>query len=138
MRPIAYQAAAGMPGAVGEYYPEPTAQNLGELVAYDVATHGLGQTLRTVSIDRGRRKLMANLSPLFGLGESFEPITGGEVLAGIVGIGVRGVAGYFAGKAMAPRAESETKYAVGGVFAAIFLGAAGLGIEAGIALANRK
>jgi hypothetical protein len=62
------------------------------------------------------------------------------VAAGVVvtGLAVRGVAGYFVGKALAPSEEDEAVYAWSGVGASILLGTLGLGIEAAIALNARK
>lgn len=58
------------------------------------------------------------------------------VALAMVGVGllVRGVAGYYAGKAMTPRGGDEKTYAWGGVAASVLLGALGLGIEGAVAL----
>lgn len=64
---------------------------------------------------------------------------GVALVAGVVAFGllVRGAAGYFAGKAMAPDKTRESKYAWGGVFASVLFGTLGLGVEGAIALSNK-
>ena len=55
----------------------------------------------------------------------------------IIGLGVRGAAGYLVGRELAPSADRETKYAWWGVAASIFLGTLGLGVQAVVAHRNR-
>ena len=57
----------------------------------------------------------------------------GLIAAGLI---VRGVAGYFVGKAVAPRGK-EQKYALWGVAASLFLSTVGLGIESVVAMKNQ-
>ena len=56
----------------------------------------------------------------------------------LLGIAVRAGAGYFVGKAVAPSRDSEGKYAAWGIVAGVFGGTIGLGIEAAIALNNKR
>lgn len=102
--------------------------------------------LRTVAsfspLAAGIERIATRRRSMQGLGQPVETgtnaaISGAALLAVVaVGLTVRGVAGYFAGKAMAPRGR-ESKYAWGGVVASILGGSLGLGIEGGIALSNR-
>lgn len=59
------------------------------------------------------------------------------VAAMLLGVVVRGAAGYFVGKAVAPSEQAEGKYAWWGVPTAILFGTLGMGVEAGIALSKR-
>lgn len=63
--------------------------------------------------------------------------TAALVTALLFGAFVRGTAGYLVGKAVAPDENRETKYALWGIPAAIFLGTLGLGIEGAVALSKR-
>jgi len=82
------------------------------------------------------------LSGVRGLGSNGSgPVEGLGFLAVVLiatGIAARGVAGYFAGKAMAPSQQKETVYAWTGVGAAIVFGALGLGVQGIVALQSRK
>lgn len=104
---------------------------------------------------------VANLSPLLrdvqnyrrstkGLGQDpsvpSAPVSNGgmpspspaTLMVGVLtGAVVRGVAGYWVGKAVAPSAQSERKYALWGIPVGIFFGTLGLGIEAAIALSKK-
>lgn len=126
----------------GEYFSEPLGQTMMPS-AYGVPAF---QRPRSTMLRK-----VTSVSPLLsGLGAvadaSAAPATGGEpgaekaleiVLAVVVvGLIVRGVAGYYVGKAMAPRGR-ESKYAWGGAAASVLLGTLGLGVEAGVALSNK-
>jgi len=128
---ITHQPAAGF----GEYFTEPLGQTMIGIPAYQRP----GSMLRKA----------AAISPLLGsIGQITEAATeavkepevkaGFAIVAGlaVLGLLVRGTAGYYAGKAMAPRGR-EIKYAWGGVAASVLLGSLGLGIEGAIALKNR-
>lgn len=130
----------------GEYFSEPMS--------------GIGQTMmpRLPAYQKpgGWFAKAAAVSPLMGaLGQAADAAaekvsadqTGNQkaamtatVALALVGVGlvVRGAAGYFAGKAMAPSKADEDKYAWGGVAASVLLGALGLGVEGAIALRARK
>jgi formiminotetrahydrofolate cyclodeaminase len=56
----------------------------------------------------------------------------------LIGMGVRFGAGWLVGKALAPSAADENKYAWGGGLASAFFGAVGLGVEALVAANARK
>lgn len=143
--PVTLHHAPSAPAGVGEYFSEPLT--------------GLGQPM--IPAFQQPRKVSwmskaASFSPLMGaLGEAADAAAdkvtaeqGGDqkaamtatvALAAIgVGLALRGVAGYFAGKAMAPSASDENKYAWGGVAASMLFGALGLGVEGAIALRARK
>jgi hypothetical protein len=122
---------------VGEYFSEPLGQSIAEFAAFQRPR----STLRKVT----------SMSPLLsGIGAvadaSAGQATGGEggaektleimLAVVVVGLVVRGVAGYYVGKAMAPRGR-ESKYAWGGAAASVLLGTLGLGVEAGVALSNK-
>lgn len=66
-----------------------------------------------------------------------QPSTGVLVAGFMLGVAVRGVAGYYVGKALAPSQQAESKYAWWGVPTAIVFGTLGLGVEAAIALRGR-
>jgi len=126
---------------IGEYFSE--------------SVSGLGQTMMPAygipAYQRPRSTFskVTAMSPLLsGIGQVTEAVTEAAkepsvkmslaIVAGVVAVGllVRGVSGYYVGKAIAPRGR-ESKYAWGGVAASILLGTLGLGIEAGIALSNK-
>lgn len=140
--------------------PPPPMQGMGEYFTEPLA--GLGQsTLELPAYQMPRQRLSwwskaARVSPLMGaLGEAADAaaeqvsaqqqgnqkaaLTAGAALA-LVGVGllIRGAAGYYAGKAMAPSRADADKYAWGGVAASVLLGSLGLGIEGVIALRARK
>lgn len=101
--------------------------------------------VRTAQRLRAHREAKAH-GALRGLGD--DAVTTGTALAPAAAAGVlvavvmfdmvlSGVAGYFVGKAVAPSASSENKYAWWGVAAGLLGGPVGLGIEAVVAL-NHK
>lgn len=138
-----YQAA-GRPG-IGEYL---TATGNGGMGATAIER---AHAMPMMRIDRPRGgffRTAANVSPAIGaLGQAAEAVDEGRngnagaaaaiVAVAVMGLAIRGVAGYFVGKAVAPSEDKETAYAWGGVLASVFLGTIGLGIEAGVALSQR-
>lgn len=60
------------------------------------------------------------------------------VAAVVLGIAIRGVAGYYVGRAVAPSADKEKKYAMWGIPNAIVFGTLGLGVQAAIGFNNRR
>lgn len=84
--------------------------------------------------------------PVAGYGQTEEvvqpvsnggPSTGLLVAGFMVGVAIRGIAGYYVGKAMAPNQQAESKYAWWGVPAAVVFGTLGLAVEAGFAMRGR-
>jgi hypothetical protein len=71
-----------------------------------------------------------------GLGQPAATDAALSTVSLFAGLAIRGVAGYFAGKAMAPRGH-ESKYAWGAAAAAAIFGTVGLGVTGAIALSNR-
>lgn len=141
-------------GPVTLHHGPTPVQGTGE---YLTATAGMGQSFAPPAFQQPRGKggvwkTAAAVSPLLGaLGEAAdaaaEKVTadqqgnqkaaiGATVALAMVGVGLllRGVAGYYAGKAMTPRGGDEKTYAWGGVAASVLLGALGLGIEGAVAL----
>lgn len=106
---------------------------------------GLGSFVDAFPIVSDLRRLRRR-RPVSGFGQtettvespvSMGPSTGMVVAGVMIGVTLRGVMGYYVGKAMAPSQQAESRYAWWGVPAAIVLGTAGLGIEALVALKNR-
>jgi hypothetical protein len=84
----------------------------------------------------------SDVQALQGLGA--DPNAG--VLAAVAGLGVallvagaavRGIAGYYVGKTVAPSREDEGKYAWGGAVAGILLGPVGMAATAGVGLMSK-
>lgn len=64
---------------------------------------------------------------------------GGTAVAAIVGwFCIRGIFGYFAGRAMTPPGHNPNYWGLGGIAAGAIGGPVGLGIQGGISLAMRK
>jgi len=142
---VTEQNAPGVQG-VGNA-PDPSMGGYGSLVSYPVNSFS-GATGRA---PRGNMmKIAAAVSPFAGaLGDAADAMAqkqeatqsgdtaaklGAGVALGLIGLALvlRGGAGYVVGRAVAPRGE-ETAYAWAGVFASIFFGSLGLGVEALIA-----
>lgn len=117
---------------------------IGDIVSYPgAAANGMGSGNGTAF------RLAASISPAVGaMGQVADavqarrngvPVSTAAVAAAVViGLGARFALGYAAGKAMAPSAESEARYAWGGALAGTFFGTFGLGIEGLIALNARQ
>jgi hypothetical protein len=73
-----------------------------------------------------------------GLGDDAELPVVAVVGLVVLGMALRGTAGYFAGKAMAPSAHKETSYAWTGAGVAIVFGALGLGVQGIVALRSHS
>lgn len=130
---------------MGEYFTEPVS-GLGEYF-----TEPLGAAPYGPLRGRSAWKLAVQLSPLAGAlgqinnaknekaaaqanGDSAAAAVATAAVAMVVlGIVIRGGAGYFAGRAMAPTEAKKGKYAWGGALASVFFGALGLGVEGLIA-----
>lgn len=60
------------------------------------------------------------------------------IAAALIGIAIRGAAGYYIGRAVAPSADKEKKYAMWGIPNAIVFGTLGLGVQAAIGFNKRR
>ena len=124
-----FEAAAGM--GMGSYHTYPVRRGstaLRTMAAFSPLAGALGQVADAVS-----EKKQAEQAGMISAGVA----TGVVVTAVLVGLVLRGGAGYIVGKAIAPSEKDETAYAWGGVLASIFLGSLGLGIEALVAGSRR-
>lgn len=130
------------PAGAGSYYTPPPPEPVN---GSPDGLGGLGSFADAFPIVTDLRRLRRR-RPVSGFGQSetteVAPVSPGPstgmVVAGVMlGVTLRGVMGYYVGKAMAPNQQAESKYAWWGVPAAIVLGTAGLGIEALVSLRNR-
>jgi len=134
------------PPAAGSYYAPPRAEPISGSPDGLGSIRAMGDVLTDISplmreLRRARRR------PVAGYGQTDAvtpvetappPVSRGVLVAGLMlGITLRGVLGYYVGKAMAPNQQAESKYAWWGVPSSIVFGTLGLGIEAGVALRNR-
>lgn len=69
--------------------------------------------------------------------QSSGPSPAAIALGIVVGVGLRGVAGYLVGRELAPSSDRETKYAWWGAAASVVFGTVGLGVQAVVAHRNR-
>jgi hypothetical protein len=136
------------PGA-GEYFTagQPMVRQAAAGASPDGIGRALGDVLSLSPLVRDLRKLRprpASYAAAAGFGqtetelEARPPINPQLAVAAVMtGVIVRGIAGYFVGKAVAPSQQVEKKYAWWGVPTAIIFGTVGMGVEAGIALSKR-
>lgn len=88
------------------------------------------QVEKVVPLVRDVRRLRRSAN---GLGQEGE-VTAGTVTLVVLGMALRAGAGYFVGRAMAPRPSSRTAYAWTGAAVSMVFGALGLGVQGFIAL----